>query len=78
MGKKGGFSSSSSSKSGSTRQSWKQIPTGVKARESEERKTFLRNKIEIKRLATNVSRVKAVLQGQIPTNSKEVKPDSKI
>ena len=43
--------------------------TGNKARESEERKMFLRNKIEMKRLASNVEKAKSILKGDavVPT-----------
>jgi hypothetical protein len=37
---------------------------GQKARESEERKTLLRNKIEIKRLTTIVNKLKGKLTGE--------------
>jgi hypothetical protein len=42
------------------------VPTGNKARESEERKQLLRNKIEMKRLASNVDKTKAILKGDGP------------
>jgi hypothetical protein len=40
------------------------FPLGQKARESEERKTLLRNKIEIKRLTTIVNKLKGKLTGE--------------
>lgn len=46
------------------------------ARESDERRIFLRNKIEIKRLVTNVQKKKAIAQGEVPTSS-EKKDDKK-
>lgn len=76
MGKKGNNSSFSSNKSGKSSSSTKysqapHVPSGNKARESEERKLFLRNKIEIKRLASNVTKTKAILQGEGPVKEEK-------
>ena len=42
----------------------KKIPQGMKARESDERKTALRNKIEVKRLMNALQKAKDELEGK--------------